>query len=50
MSRRIELMGHIVVDHMVVTDKIDMTQLETTYFWTLQIGEGINIGIILVMI
>jgi len=50
MSRRIELMGHMVVDRMVVTGHIEMTQLEMEDCWTLRIGEGINICIILVPI
>lgn len=43
-------MGHMVVYRMVVIDQIEMTWLEMEDCWKLRIGEGIDIGIILVMI
>jgi len=50
MRRKIKLMGHTIVDCMVVIDQIEMIQLEMADCWTLQRGEGIDIGIILVLI
>lgn len=50
MSRKIKLMGHTVVDFMVVIDQIEMTQLEMEDFWTLRRGGGIDTGMILVLI
>ena len=43
-------MGNIIVDGMVVTHQIEMTQSQMEDCWTLQIGEGINTCIILVLI
>ena len=50
MSKRIELMGHMVVSDIVVKGQIEMTQLEMADYLTLWIGEGIDRGIILVLI
>ena len=43
-------MGHMAVGLMVVTYQIEMTQFKMTYCWTLWIGEGIDTGMILVLI
>jgi len=50
MSRKIRLMGHMLVDHMAVTNQIDMTQSEMADCWTLQRGEGIDTCMILILI
>jgi len=49
-NRRIELTGHMVVSHMVVTGQIELTWTEMADCWTLQIGEEIDTCIILVLI
>jgi len=38
MNRKIKLMGHTVIDFMVVIDQIEMIQLEMEDFWTLWRG------------
>ena len=43
-------MGHMVAGLVVDTGRIDLTPFEMEYFWTLQRGEGIDIGMILVLI
>jgi len=50
MRRRKKIMGHMVVGHMVVIGRIEMTRLEMADCWTLWRREGIDIGIILVLI
>ena len=49
MQRRIELMGHMVVVRMVVTDQIKMTWSKMENCWTLWIGEVIDMGTIPVL-
>ena len=50
MSRRIELMGHMVVGLMLATGQIEMTQLEMVGAWILSIGEVMDTGTILVLV
>jgi len=50
MRSKKELVGHMVVGCMVVTNQIEMINSEMAYFWTLQKGEGINICKTLVLI
>jgi len=50
MNRKTKLMGHMAVDYMVVTDQIERTQTEMADCWTLRRGEGIDMGMTLVLI
>ena len=50
MNRRTKLMGHMAVDPMAVTDQIEMIQSKMANCWTLWRGEGIDIGMTLVLI